>query len=96
MEAAKVAIGMKWFTGIWYVLMAIWVVGGAGFGTLNYAWILLVPLAYWVPRFLASRKYTRIWNVVAIGSAGLMVVVLLLAVVDVILSSLPPTPWIRY
>ena len=49
---------MTVFTAIWYLLMLVWVVGGAGFGTLAFAWVLLVPLLYWLARFQLSGNGT--------------------------------------
>jgi hypothetical protein len=81
---------MKLFTAIWYFLMLVWVVGGAGEGSLNFTWVLLLPAIYWLVRLQLSRTYTRAGNGVAICAVVLMAVVLTLAVVDTALTFLPP------
>jgi hypothetical protein len=84
---------MKVFTLIWYAAVLIWVIFGAGFGTLNYAWLLIFPAPYLVGRQMFAHTGLRPWNWLAIMGAALMILVLVLVVADTVASSLPPQNW---
>lgn len=81
---------MTTFTVLWYAVVLVWVIFGAGFGTLNYWWLFIVPVPYWIGRRLFASTGVRSWNFIATICAALMVVVLLLVVADTVASSLPP------
>jgi isoprenylcysteine carboxyl methyltransferase (ICMT) family protein YpbQ len=84
---------MKVFTIVWYAAVLFWVIGGAGFGTLNYWWFLMSPAPYWLGRQMFARTGLRAWNWLAIVGAALMILVLALLIADIIASSLPPQKW---
>ena len=84
---------MKVFTLVWYAVVLFWVIFGAGFGTLIFAWILILPAPYWLGRQMFFRTGVCAWNWLAAMGAALMILVLVVVVADTVASSLPPQRW---
>ncbi len=72
---------MRIFVLSWYLVVTIWLLGGSGFVTLNYYWVLFLPLGLLFASVKKGKEEGRLPVVIRSATMFLMLVALVAAII---------------